>query len=65
MTPCLCIVLVNTLWREGKIDEAVLAVRDMEGRGIIGSAGLYYDVARCLCSAGRSQEALMQVGFII
>lgn len=54
-------VLVNTLWREGKIDEAVLAVQDMERRGIVGSAALYYDLARCLCSAGRCQEALMQV----
>ncbi|KAJ0017154.1 hypothetical protein Pint_11376 [Pistacia integerrima] len=39
-------VLVNTLWREGKIDEAVLAVQDMERRGIVGSAALYYDLAR-------------------
>ena len=54
-------VLVNTLWREGKIDEAVLAVQDMERQGIVGSAALYYDLARCLCSAGRCQEALMQV----
>ncbi|GAV65605.1 PPR domain-containing protein/PPR_2 domain-containing protein [Cephalotus follicularis] len=54
-------VLVNTLWREGKIDEAVLAVQDMERRGIVGSAALYYDLARCLCSAGRCQEALMQI----
>ncbi|XP_044496901.1 pentatricopeptide repeat-containing protein At1g30610, chloroplastic-like [Mangifera indica] len=54
-------VLVNTLWREGKIDEAVLAVQDMERQGIVGSAALYYDLARCLCSAGRCQEALMQI----
>lgn len=54
-------VLVNTLWREGKTDEAVLAVKDMERRGIVGSASLYYDLARCLCSAGRCQEALLQV----
>ncbi|KAK3030873.1 hypothetical protein RJ639_037330 [Escallonia herrerae] len=54
-------VLVNTHWREGKVDEAVTAVRDMERRGIIGSGSLYYDLARCLCSAGRCQEALMQV----
>ncbi|KAK2975290.1 hypothetical protein RJ640_022739 [Escallonia rubra] len=54
-------VLMNTHWREGKVDEAITAVRDMERRGIIGSGGLYYDLARCLCSAGRCQEALMQI----
>ncbi|KAL5834032.1 hypothetical protein ACOSQ3_017706 [Xanthoceras sorbifolium] len=54
-------VLVNTLWREGKPDEAILAVQDMERQGIVGSAALYYDLARCLCSAGRCQEALMQM----
>ncbi|XVF24234.1 hypothetical protein REPUB_Repub13aG0110100 [Reevesia pubescens] len=54
-------VLVNTLWKEGKIDEAVLAIQGMEKRGIVGSAALYYDLARCLCSAGRCQEALMQI----
>ncbi|KAK1666381.1 hypothetical protein QYE76_054540 [Lolium multiflorum] len=54
-------VLVNALWREGKIDEAVMAVKDMENRGIVGSASLYYDLARCLCSGGRSKEALLQV----
>ncbi|KAK4399493.1 Pentatricopeptide repeat-containing protein, chloroplastic [Sesamum angolense] len=51
-------VLVNALWREGKIDEAIMAVEEMEKRGIIGNAGLYYDLARCLCSAGRCHEAL-------
>lgn len=56
-----CPVIVNTLWKEGKTDEAVLAVQDMERRGIVGSAALYYDLARCLCSAGRCQEALVQV----
>ncbi|XP_030551543.1 pentatricopeptide repeat-containing protein At1g30610, chloroplastic [Rhodamnia argentea] len=54
-------VLVNTLWREGKTDEAVLAVQEMEKRGIVGSAALYYDLARCLCSAGRCQESLRLV----
>ncbi|OVA07351.1 Pentatricopeptide repeat [Macleaya cordata] len=54
-------VLVNTLWKEGKTDEAVVAVQEMERRGIVGSASLYYDLARCLCSAGRCQEALMQI----
>ena len=55
------IVVVNTLWREGKPDEAIAAVQDMENRGIIGSASLYYDLARCLCSVGRCDEGLMQV----
>ncbi|GMH08760.1 hypothetical protein Nepgr_010600 [Nepenthes gracilis] len=54
-------VLVNAFWREGKTDEAVEAVKEMEQRGIVGSASLYYDLACCLCSAGRLQEALMQV----
>ncbi|CAH8254003.1 unnamed protein product [Arabidopsis lyrata] len=51
-------VLVNTLWKEGKSDEAIHTVEDMESRGIVGSAALYYDLARCLCSAGRCNEAL-------
>lgn len=55
---------MNTLWQEGKTDEAVLAVQDMERRGVVGSAALYYDLARCLCSAGRCQEALEQVLFV-
>ncbi|XP_074308990.1 pentatricopeptide repeat-containing protein At1g30610, chloroplastic [Silene latifolia] len=54
-------VLVNTLWREGKPEEAITAVQEMESRGLVGSASLYYDLARCLCSAGRCEEALMQV----
>ncbi|KAL8113369.1 pentatricopeptide repeat-containing protein At1g30610, chloroplastic isoform X2 [Apium graveolens] len=54
-------VLVNTHWKEGNIDLAIGAVKEMEGRGIIGSGGLYYDLARGLCSAGRCQEALVQV----
>jgi pentatricopeptide repeat protein len=56
---------VNTLWQEGKTDEAVSVVQDMERRGIVGSAALYYDLARCLCSAGRCQEALEQVLFVL
>ncbi|XP_061353562.1 pentatricopeptide repeat-containing protein At1g30610, chloroplastic [Gastrolobium bilobum] len=54
-------VLVNTFWKEEKTDEAVLAVQEMERRGIVGSASLYYDLARCLCAAGRTHEALMQI----
>ncbi|KAF7835272.1 pentatricopeptide repeat-containing protein [Senna tora] len=54
-------VLVNTLWKEGKTDKAISAVQEMERRGIVGSASLYYDLARCLCAAGRCSEALMQI----
>ncbi|CAF2044635.1 unnamed protein product [Brassica rapa] len=54
-------VLVNTLWKEGKTDEAIETVEDMEGRGIVGSAALYYDLARCLCSAGRCSEGLNMI----
>lgn len=60
-SPCECAVLVNTLWKEGKPDEAILAVEQMERRGVVGSAALYYDLARCLCAAGRPQQALLQV----
>lgn len=55
---------MNTLWKEGKTDEALLAVEDLERRGIVGTASLYYDLARCLCSAGRCEEALKQVRFL-
>ncbi|GJW96981.1 pentatricopeptide repeat-containing protein [Tanacetum coccineum] len=54
-------VLVNTLWKEGKVDEAIQTVQYMEKRGIVGSAAVYYDLARCLCSAGRCKEALVQI----
>lgn len=54
-------VVLNALWREGRTDEAIDAVQDMERRGIVGSASLYYDLARCLCSAGRCDKALIQV----
>lgn len=55
------VVLVNTFWREGKPDEAIAVVQDMESRGQVGPASLYYDLARCLCSVGRCEEGLMQV----
>ncbi|XP_023736395.1 pentatricopeptide repeat-containing protein At1g30610, chloroplastic [Lactuca sativa] len=54
-------VVVNTLWKEGRIDDAIATVEDMEKRGIVGSAAVYYDLARCLCSAGRSDEAIVQI----
>ncbi|XP_030538973.1 pentatricopeptide repeat-containing protein At5g67570, chloroplastic [Rhodamnia argentea] len=54
-------VLVRTFWEEGKIDEAVEAVREMECRGVVGKAGVYYELACCLCNSGRWQEAIMEV----
>lgn len=54
-------VLVRTFWKQGKVDEAVQAVSDMEGRGVRGTASLYYELACCLCSYGRWQEAVMEV----
>lgn len=55
---------MNTLWKEGKVDEAIQTVQYMEKRGIVGSAAVYYDLARCLCSAGRCKEALVQVNTV-
>lgn len=57
----LSVVLVNALWREGRTEEAIMAVEEMERRGIVGNASLYYDLARCLCSVGRCTEALKLV----
>ncbi|KAA8522591.1 hypothetical protein F0562_013048 [Nyssa sinensis] len=54
-------VLVRSFWEEGKVNEAVKAVRDMEQRGIVGAACVYYELACCLCNNGRWQEAMMEV----
>ncbi|WJX95026.1 hypothetical protein P8452_76390 [Trifolium repens] len=54
-------VLVRTFWKEGKIDEAVKSVRDMERRGIMGLASVYYELACCLCNCGRWQDAITEV----
>lgn len=54
-------VLVKTLWEEGKIDEAVEAVRDMERRGVVGTASVYYELACCLCNKGRWHDAIVEV----
>lgn len=54
-------VLVRTFWKEGKVDEAVVAVKDMEERGVVGTAAVYYELACCLCYNGRWQEAMMLV----
>lgn len=54
-------VLVRAFWEEGKINEAVLAVRDMEQRGIVGTASVYYELACCLCNNCRWEEAMIVV----
>lgn len=54
-------VLVRAFWEEGKVDEAIKAVRDMERRGVVGIASVYYELACCLCNKGRWQEAMMEV----
>lgn len=56
-------MLVRTFWEEGKVDEAVAVVRDMERRGVIGTASVYYELARCLCFYGRPQDAILEVSF--
>ena len=54
-------VLVRTFWEEGKVDEAVEAVRDMEKRGVVGAASVYYELSCCLCNNGRWKDAMMEV----
>ncbi|KAJ0098072.1 hypothetical protein Patl1_28509 [Pistacia atlantica] len=54
-------VLVKAFWEEGKINEAVEVVRDMEQRGVVGTASVYYELACCLCNSGRWQEAMVVV----
>lgn len=56
-------VLVRTFWEEGKVNEAVEAVRDMERRGVVGTASVYYELACCLCKSGRWKEAMLEVCF--
>ncbi|KAG6398188.1 hypothetical protein SASPL_139643 [Salvia splendens] len=51
----------KAFWEEGKVDDVVRAVRDMEKRGIIGTRSVYYELARCLCFYGRWQEAIHEV----
>jgi len=54
---------VRTFWKEGKVDEAVEAVRDMERRGVIGTGSVYYELACCLCNYGRWNNAILEVIF--
>ncbi|KAG5528425.1 hypothetical protein RHGRI_029189 [Rhododendron griersonianum] len=51
----------KALTYKGKVDEAVQVVRDMEQRGVFGTASVYYELACCLCNIGRWQEALLEV----
>jgi hypothetical protein len=54
-------VLVRAFWEQGKINEAVEAVNDMEQRGVVGAASVYYELACCLCNNGRWRDAMLQV----
>lgn len=58
-------VLVTTFWKEGKIDNAVEAVLDMEQRGVVGAASVYYELACCLCNKGRWRDAMVQVCYVL
>ncbi|CAI0405534.1 unnamed protein product [Linum tenue] len=54
-------VLVRAFWEEGKVNEAVESVRDMEDRGVVGVASVYYELACCLCHHGRWRDAMHEV----
>ncbi|XP_059293507.1 pentatricopeptide repeat-containing protein At5g67570, chloroplastic isoform X2 [Lycium ferocissimum] len=54
-------VLVKSLWEEGRVNEAIQAVREMEQRGVVGSASVYYELACCLCYHGMWKEAFLEV----
>ncbi|CAN1777481.1 Pentatricopeptide repeat-containing protein At5g67570, chloroplastic [Linum perenne] len=54
-------VLVKALREEGKVNEAVEAVNDMERRGVVGVASVYYELACCLCYHGRWRDAMQQI----
>lgn len=58
-------VLVRAFWEEGKVNEAVEVVRDMERRGVVGIASVYYELACCLCNNGRWQDAIVEVNLFI
>ncbi|XP_047310589.1 pentatricopeptide repeat-containing protein At5g67570, chloroplastic [Impatiens glandulifera] len=54
-------IVVSALWKENKIVEAIEAVRNMEERGVVGTACVYYELACCLCNNGRWQEAMREI----
>jgi hypothetical protein len=58
---CFHAVLVRSFWEQDKINEAVEAVNDMEQRGVVGAASVYYELACCLCNNGRWRDAMLQV----
>lgn len=53
--------LVVALGMAGEVDKAVEMVEDMEQRGVLECAGVYYALACTLCTAGRWPDALIQV----
>lgn len=65
ITVCYFPVLVRAFWCEGKVNEAVEAVRDMEQRGVVGTGSVYYELACCLCNNGRWQDALVEVSVFV
>nr|XP_016461513.1 PREDICTED: pentatricopeptide repeat-containing protein At5g67570, chloroplastic-like [Nicotiana tabacum] len=54
-------VLVKAFWEEGRVNEAIQAVREMEQRGVVGSASVYYELACCLCYHGMWKEAFLEI----
>ncbi|PKA58181.1 Pentatricopeptide repeat-containing protein [Apostasia shenzhenica] len=54
-------VLVKTFWEEGKVNEAIAVVRDMERRGVVGISSVYYELACCLCNNGRWLDAIVEL----
>ncbi|KAH0700415.1 pentatricopeptide repeat-containing protein At5g67570, chloroplastic [Solanum tuberosum] len=54
-------VLVKSFWEEGRVNEAIQAVREMEQRGVVGSASVYYELACCLCYHGMWKEAFLEI----
>ncbi|GJN08173.1 hypothetical protein PR202_ga26066 [Eleusine coracana subsp. coracana] len=57
-------VLVRAFWEQGKVNEAVEAVTEMEQRGVVGAASVYYELACCLCNNGRWKDAMLQPYFL-
>lgn len=56
-------MLVKAFSKEGKVNEAAEAVRDMEHKGVVGAASVYCELAFCLCHNGMWQEAIVEVHF--
>ncbi|GJN31159.1 hypothetical protein PR202_gb19522 [Eleusine coracana subsp. coracana] len=58
------LVLVRAFWEQGKVNEAVEEVTEMEQRGVVGAASVYYELACCLCNNGRWKDAMLQPYFL-